>query len=216
MNNETVLKTEVHPILTSYIPVARGIAQTFGSFCEVVIHDFSDVSSSIVAIFNQNVSGREVGSPVTNLGLEVIRKGFEGEDTLINYANNSSTHKKIKSSSMMIRDEQNTLIGCLCINVDLTYLQLANNVLEGIMSTVQEEEKQEEFSPSINDLEDQLIEDAVAMIGKPIPIMDKAEREKFIHYLDEKGLFLIKGAVQKIASMLKISKYTLYNYIDKS
>lgn len=211
-----ILKPEVHPLLKSHLLVAEGIAATFGDFCEVVLHDFTDISSSIVAIFNGRVTGRGIGSPVTNLGLEILRKGEEGEDMLINYANTSIDKKKVKSSSILIRDENHKVIGCICINLDLTYLEMSRIFLDGIMSAGTEEEKQEDFPPSINSLEDQLINEAIAFVGKPVLHMQKEEREEFFGYLDRKGLFLIKGAVQKVADMANISKFTLYNYLDKS
>lgn len=211
-----IIKSEVHPLLKSYIPVAEGIARTFGDFCEVVLHDFTDVSSSVVAIFNGRITGREIGSPVTNLGLEILRKGEVGENMLINYANTLINKKKVKSSSILIRDQHNEVIGCFCINLDLTYLEMSKATLEGIMLTAEEKEKHEDFSPSINDLEDQIINEAIAVVGKPVSLMQKEERERFISYLDQKGLFLIKGAIQKVANMLNVSKFTLYNYIDKS
>ena len=42
--------------------LARGIAQQFGSNCEVVVHDLdsNDVEHSIVAIENGHVSGRRI------------------------------------------------------------------------------------------------------------------------------------------------------------
>lgn len=211
-----IIKTDIHPTLKSYIVVAEGIARTFGDFCEVSLHDFTDVSSSIVAIFNNQVTGRNVGSPVTNLGLEIIRKGKSGEDLIINYPNITESQKNIKSSSMIIRDEKGEMIGCLCVNLDLTYLQMSKSVLDGIMSTHADEEPKESFSPTITNLEEQIINDGIAMVGKPIALMTKEEREAFISYMDEKGLFLIKGAIQRVANLLTISKFTLYNYLDKS
>lgn len=208
-------RVDIHPVLKSFIPIAEGIAKTFGSFCEVAIHDFTDYSSSIVAIFNGHITGRTVGSPITNLGLEIMRKGLNGEDTLLNYANGSIPQKKIKSSSLMIRDEAGNLVGCLCINLDLTYFSMAGQIIDGIMMTAPEKDQSEAFSLTITDLEEQLINEASEKIGKPVILMDKTEREEFISYLDEKGLFLIKGAVQKVADLLSISKYTLYNYLEK-
>jgi predicted transcriptional regulator YheO len=208
---------DTHPLLKSFIPVARGIAETFGDFCEVVLHDFTvDISSSIIAIYNSHVTGRTIGSPVTNLGLEILRNGKEGKETLINYTNTSISQKQIKSSSMMIRDDLGNLIGCLCINIDVAFLGIAKQVIQSIMATEAIHEKDEKFSPTINDLEEQIIYDAIEKIGKPISLMSKEEREQFIANLDEKGLFLIKGAVQKVADLLSISKYTLYNYIEKN
>jgi predicted transcriptional regulator YheO len=207
-------KQGLHPLLETFIPIAEGIAKTFGEFCEVVLHDFSDHSSSIVAIFNGHVTGRKVGSPMTSLGLEIIKKGMEGQENLINYTN-ASKHGTIKSSSMFIRDENQQVIGCLCINIETVYLQVARQVIENLVSFEPVNQNNEKFAPDINVLQDQLIDEAIELIGKPVPLMDKNEREEFIRYLDSKGLFLIKGAVQKVADLLNISKYTMYSYIEK-
>lgn len=204
-----------HPLLNSYITIAEGIARTFGEYCEVVLHDLTDYSTSIVAIFNNQVSGREVGSPITNLGLEIIRKGLEDNEDLINYST-TINQKNIKSSSMFIKGADRKIIGCLCINIDTDYLKMAHQVIESFISTEPVQQNNESFSPSINDLQAQLIDAAVEHIGKPLSLMDKTEREQFIAYLDHKGLFLIKGALQKVAELLNVSKYTMYNYLEKN
>lgn len=195
------------------MPIAEGIAKTFGSHCEVVIHDLTDVSSSIVAIYNGHVTGRDVGSPMTDLGLTVLRKGSE-EDLLLNYPNKSIKGKKLKSSSMMIRDEKGEIVGCLCINIDLTLLAMAGSVLNEITSLVDEKEE-ESFPQSVSDLEKRMIDRAVEKIGKPVGLMEKAERMEFIRLLDEMGLFLIKGTIQNVAELLEVSKFTIYNYLER-
>jgi predicted transcriptional regulator YheO len=205
----------IHPILKSYIPVAEGIAKTFGSFCEVVLHDLTDVSSSIVAIFNGHVTSRDVGSPLTDLGLRLIKKGQQGNDMWINYANESVKGKEIKSSSMMIRDENDRVIGCLCINLDLGYLNVSKSLLEELLSIDDKKEKHESFPLSISELERNMINEGIKKVGKPIQLMDKEQKVEFIHHLNEMGLFLIKGSVQHIAELLNVSKFTIYNYLDK-
>lgn len=202
-----------HPIFKNYLPIAEGIAKTFGSHCEVVVHDLTDVSSSIVAIYNGHVTGREVGSPMTDLGLTILRKGME-EDLLLNYANKSIKGKRVKSSSIMIRDDAGEVVGCLCINIDLTLLSLAGTILNELVN-VHEEKKKESFPQSVTDLEKMMIDRAVEKIGKPIGLMGKNERMEFIRILDEMGLFLIKGTVHNVAHMLEVSKYTIYNYLEK-
>ena len=42
---------------------ARGIAETFGSSCETLVHDMGLPSHPILSIYNGHVSGREVGCP---------------------------------------------------------------------------------------------------------------------------------------------------------
>jgi predicted transcriptional regulator YheO len=206
-------KKAQHPIFKNYLPVAEGIAKTFGSHCEVVLHDLTEVSSSIVAIFNGHVTGRETGSPMTDLGLAILRKG-QDDNLLLNYPNKSIKGKKIKSSSIMIRDDEGKVVGCLCINIDLTLLSLAGSIIEE-MAAVEEEKEEESFPQSVTDLEKNMIASAIEKIGKPIALMEKQERMDFIRLLDEMGLFLIKGTVQNVAQMLDVSKYTIYNYIER-
>ncbi|MGO1058647.1 helix-turn-helix transcriptional regulator [Planococcus sp. FY231025] len=214
--NKDVVAESVHPILQSYIPIAEGIARTFGDFCEVSVHDFTNVGASIVAIFNRHVTGRNVGSPITSLGLEILRQGQSGETILVNYPSLSPYQKKMKSSSMMIHDETGNLIGCLCINLDLTHLMGVQAIMDGLTSAGPKKGSDEAFSITINELENQIVQEGIDAIGKPITAMTKEERTAFLTYLDEKGLFLIKGAVQRMAKLMDVSKYTLYNYLDKS
>jgi predicted transcriptional regulator YheO len=206
-----------HPILTSLIPLVEGIAKTFGENCEVVLHDFTNYNASIITISNGHITGRQPGAPITNLGLKMLKQGYEGRDLLLNYKNNSNG-KYIKSSSILIRDENDKVIGCLCINYDVTQMRIIEDFLKAITHIEQNEnesKQEEKFPLSISDLMDQIIQEAIKDIGKPIHIMNKEERIRFVILLDQMGLFLIKGAVQQIAEILDVSKYTIYNYLEK-
>src|SRR5699024_6588419 len=61
----------VEQIVESFRPVIHAIAAAGGPGCEVVLHDLSapepDLGSTIVAIENGHVTGREVGGPSTSL-----------------------------------------------------------------------------------------------------------------------------------------------------
>ncbi len=203
---------DLHPVFKRYIPMAESIAKTFGSHCEVVIHDLTDVSASIVAIFNGHVTGRQVGSTITSFGLNLLRKVEEGTDCLLNYVNEDLRGKRVKSSSIYIRDDDGNLLGCLSINLDITQYSIVEKLLAEITDT----KKDEESAPlSISQFENQMIERAVEKIGQPIQMMDKADRMAFIYLLDEMGLFRVKGSIQHVASLLGVSKFTIYNYLDK-
>ena len=51
--------------------LAEGISETFAPFCEVVLHDLRHPKHAILSIHN-NLSGRAVGEPATELGLARI------------------------------------------------------------------------------------------------------------------------------------------------
>ncbi|PLT31637.1 helix-turn-helix transcriptional regulator [Peribacillus deserti] len=207
------VEKESNPIFKNYLPIAEAISKTFGSSCEVVVHDLTDMSSSIVAIYNGHVTGREVGSPMTDLGLKILRNCGD-EDLHLNYRNESVKGKKIKSSSILIRDDSGSVVGSLCINIDITSLTMAASSLHEMVN-INEENKEESFPQSVTELEKRLIDRAVEKIGKPIDLMAKNERLEFIRLLDDMGLFLIKGTVHNIAKLLDVSKFTVYSYIEK-
>lgn len=74
--------------------------------------------------------------------------------------------------------------------------------------------KSQEKSPNVNDLLDHLIEESVALVGKPVALMNKDDKVTAIQFLNDAGAFLITKSGDKVASYFGISKYTLYSYID--
>ena len=85
----------------------------------------------------------------------------------------------------------------------------------------EEEQKQEEkaeslprITHSVSELLDSLIEQALSEIGKPVAMMTKEEKVRVVRYLNDAGAFLITKSGDKVASVLGISKFTLYKYMD--
>lgn len=206
----------LNPILKSYIPVVEGISKTFGRNCEVVLHDFSKMQSSIVAIENGHVTGRSVGSPMTEVGLQAVRKG-NIKDNIINYTGKSLEGRVLKSSTMFIKDENDKVLGCLCINFDLSELVVAKKVIDDITKTeVSETEKSSDESGNrVNDVLIDIVKNTLEEMGKPVAYMGKEEKVNIVKKLDNQGAFLIKGAIDYVAKVLCVSRYTIYNYLDE-
>ena len=62
---------------------------------------------------------------------------------------------------------------------------------------------------------EKIIAEAIEELNKPIELMNKEEKMSFVKILDEKGVFLVKGAVDDLAEMLGVSKFTVYNWLEK-
>lgn len=206
----------MHPILKSIIPLVEGIAKTFGKNCEVVLHDFDNFQSSIIAIENGHVTGRSVGSPMTEVGLQAIQKGHT-EDNIINYTGKSTDGRALKSSTMFIKDEEGKAIGCFCINFDMSELIVAQNAIQEITQTEEKEESKakDTASNSVNDVLTNIVAATLEAYGKPVSYMNKDEKVNVVKKLDEQGAFLIKGAIDYVAKILCVSRYTIYNYLDE-
>lgn len=212
---------EVHPYLENIKSIAKGIYKFLGQDSEVVIHDLSDPTSSIIFLAG-GLTDRELGGPITDLVLKTLRKESNPED-ILNYCNQTEDGRIFKSSTLFIKDDKEEVIGCLCINYDITKLSLVQNIINNFCAmeedsnkdSNQQEIEYEIFANDINDVLDKMIKVAIDQVDKPVPFMEKEDKLKVIKFLEQKGAFTIKGAVERIADYLGVSRYTVYNYLKE-
>lgn len=195
-------------------PIASGIVKTLGdNLCEIVVHDLAHPESSIVYI-GGNVTGREVGGSLTDLGLANLQLGDEQED-ILNYLTQTQNGKVLKSSSIMLRDENGHVFGTLCINIDMSRFIALESLIRDFISFDLKMQIHETFLDDISEVLQTLIEDANNKIGKPVAEMTKQDKVHFVALLDEKGAFNVKKAVPLVAEYLGTSRFTIYNYLKE-
>ena len=200
--------------LKKYIPIANMIAKTFGRQCEVVIHDLSIPQNSVVYTLNNHVTGRQIGQSFEHLVKEVLlSKNFDGDCTA-NYMTVIKDGREIKSSTTLLRDSGGKPIGALCINVDVKPLKDAMSFL-GDLLNVEQAKPEEDVEPFSNVME--IVDDLIDKIIDQDNVDNLKRKDKLdlIQFMDDKGVFLIKGAIDKVAERLNISKVTVYSYLDE-
>jgi len=217
-------KDKINPLLLNFAPVVKGIAKTFGKGCEVLLHDVSNLESSVIMIENGHVTGRKIGSPMTDLGLYFLQSDlFKDTDFIANYQTESKDGKKLKSTSIFIRDNRRKIIGFLCINYALDHLFELRKKIDDFCAVNKDinknvfdnEEKDEIFTDNLDDLLERVFIKAQEKVGKPIEKMQKDDKLEIVRYLQKKGVFLVKGNIDKIANKLNVSRYTIYNYLSE-
>lgn len=205
-------KTLVQPFWEN---LAKGIAGHFGENCEVVIHDLSlDAEHSIVYIENGHVTGRKVGDGSSRVVLEALAKKPEELHDRVSYLMQTENGRILKSTTIYIRDNDNKVTGILGINYDITNLMMMDYTLQGMIKTRDEKEAPERINKGVNGLLEELIEQSVKVVGKPVAQMNREDKIRAVQFLHDAGAFLITRSGDKISKFFGISKYTLYNYID--
>ena len=207
----------IKPILAQYIPLAHMIAQTIGDDCEVVLHDLENPQQSVVYIVNNRVTGRQVGQSFDHLVPQVILSKKLDHDIVTNYNFHTADGRLIKSSTALLKDFGGKVVGALCINIDTTKISQQIEWLQSLMPGSEEnaapaEVSQEELthvSEIVTDLIDKIIG------NKDMARLRREEKLELIRFMDQRGIFLLKGAVDQVGSRMGISRVTVYSYIDE-
>ncbi len=207
-------------LIDFYSRLAHGIAEQFGPKCEVVIHDLqtNDPEHSIIAIENGHVTGRSIGDGPSHIALESLQHAEHQHEDKLAYLTRTKDGRILKSSTIYIRNETGRVIGIFCINYDITLLLSLQDVLgafTGPQQSQSSETSSETVSMNISDLLDELIEQSHRLVGKPVELMTKNDKVRFVKFLNDAGAFLVTKSGPKVCQYLGISKFTLYSYLDE-
>ena len=210
----------VHDHFEMLSEIAKCIAEEFGPNCEVVLHDLTrPYNNTIIAIYNGQLTGRQVGDGGTNMGLAILR-GTEKAEDQYGYINKSDSGRILKSSSKYFKDEDGKIVGSLCINYDITDLISLENSLKSFTNMQNNtdikmnQSGNEIFARNVDELITVLLNEAINIRGKKIDDLTKDDKISIVKYLDKKGVFLIKKSAETVADHLGISRFTVYNYMN--
>lgn len=216
----------MHPIIRQYCVLVEFLGKTLGSQYEIVLHDLSEGNNEIAAIVNNQISGRTPGAPLTGLALQfAAERVYEKQHYVVNYRGISRKNRPLRSATMFIKDENDTLIGMLCINYDASAYQEA---IESIATLFQmplprmdepvgmpQDAVEETFPDSIHEVIQSVLQLALESSGVPVERLNQEEKMKVVEQLNNRGVFLLKGAVGEVARQMASSEATIYRYLSK-
>lgn len=216
-------------IMLYYMELIELLGLTLGPNYEIVLYDLRREDRNIIAIANGHVSGRSVGAPLTESILKsIVSKEFENINYKANYNSFSKNNKVFRSSTLYIKDENNHLIGLLCFNFDdtsfkdltsqLMSLIHPDEVIEKInfekLDDIKFSEELDTISVTMEEVADNAIDKVLRNSSIPVDRLNKTERIEIVRILDDKGIFMLKGAVSYVAKLLHSSEATIYRYLN--
>jgi len=206
--------------IRSYIPLVDFIAEIACPESEVVLHDVRNKTHSLVAIRNGQISGREVGAPMTDLAARILSQGQrEGKKFITNYIGRAgSSGKFFKSSTYFIKDDDGTIIGMLGINTDVSVFSEMHRILERILAAedilgIPESSGAADEDLSISEMVGSMMDHVLNAYVADASHMTGEEKREVVDILNRKGVFLLKGTVAEVAQRLEVSEQTIYRYL---
>ncbi len=107
--------------LENFKRIVRLIGDSFpDAGIEILLHNLTNPAKALYHIKN-NVTGRNIEAPATNLVLDLKMRRMQNQDKL-NYELNIGA-RKFKCTTIPIYREDYGLVGAICINVDVNYLE---------------------------------------------------------------------------------------------
>mgnify|MGYP003087587789 FL=1 len=188
--------------------MAHGIAKQFGT--------------SIVHIENGQVTNRKSGDGPSGIVLETLHKNAAKVQDKLSYLTRTEDGRILKSSTLYIRDADEKISYIFSINYDITALLTIDSALGSLLHTEPETDTYTVSKPhspqtitrNVEELLNDLMQQGVALVGKPVALMTKEDKIQVVRYLNDAGAFLITKSGDKVANLLNISKFTLYSYMD--
>lgn len=190
--------------------VADGLAKTFAPFCEVVVHDLLDPAHAVLAIHN-NLSGREVGDPATELGLARIMDP-EFDQIIASYPNRFSDGRQVKSTSIGIKDSEGRYVAALCMNIDLTMFQGFQGMLSQFIATGAGPAAAETLDPIGAEAIRSRIDQFAARMATTARALKAEDRRVLVKELRTAGLLDVRRAMNVVAAHLGVSRASVYSY----
>lgn len=205
--------------LRLYVGMVPFLAEVCGSGTEIAVHDMTDPEHSLIALKN-GISGRQIGSPLTDLAREVAEKGaYSNSDYLANYSG-LSKNGEFLSSTFFIKNE-GRLIGLLCINKDVESIQQMSYTLKHLLEQFNlilpsKSILSENLDNPVENIMHSRIAEVIDQSGVHPSRMSMDEKIEVVHKLNEIGVMSIKGAVAEVANQLGTSVPTIYRYMNKN
>lgn len=219
-----------HPLLTHYIRLTEFLGRVLGPDYEVALHDLTDKDHSIIAIANNHISGREVGAPLTNVALKVLKdQSYDRMPYVLHYPGVSDSGKALRSSTFFIKDGEE-LVGMLCINFDGSRFQAVIGQVLQLCQGVGPSDTSfqfdagwvsgpdggaERFHNSIQEAAGEAVARERRRLGLDGGPLSADQRLRIVAALEPQGIFLLKGAVKEVADALQCSQATVYRYLTQ-
>lgn len=199
--------------LKPYAALVDFLADYLGEDTEVVLHDLTDWHASVAAIRNGHISGRSLGAPITDYGLELVRSDDGKTNYRANYKGTTPDGRVLRSATFFIRDG-GKLIGLLCVNTDFSKLVQMRDALDAMIRLDgPEKAPAENFNIDV----EALVQNNIAQIlgsGQRAAALSKRSKLALVQVLEERGIFMVKGAVWYVAQQLDVSVSTVYRYLN--
>lgn len=220
-------------LIRHYTLLVDFLGHILGPDYEIALHELTNDSNRIIAIANGELTGRHIGSPLSNKMLAYVAGHlYETQDYVLDFESVAVNGKKMHCNSMFIKGRSGELAGLLCINFDASrYEELSARILDLCGSAIRpaapsgthlitdsadpSESSGRDYPTSIAGATASIVSSVVSNYPVPVDRLTQDEKMEIMEQLNRQGVFLLKGSVSYVAKELHSSEASIYRYLGK-
>lgn len=207
---------EDHDCLQSYFNLAETVADLIGPHCEIVIHSLENLDYSVVKIINGHHTGRTLNSPVTDLGLKMLRLYEQTKESVSkSYFTNAKSGGLMKSTTCILKNHAGEAIGMFCVNINLSvpFPEIIQTLMPDYSQlALMPASKAENFSTNAKEVIEKSLLHAEQEVDAAQTNL-KNRNKHIIRVLYDNGVFELKEATVVVAEHLNITRHAVYKNI---
>ncbi|MFJ5428073.1 transcriptional regulator [Pectobacterium actinidiae] len=217
------MKNDKTRLIEELSAVMDALSSIIGKNIEIALHDLRQPDSSVLKIINGHLSGRTTGSslldgPENDMGfLGIIGDESSVKNTepaiFTHYKSISLQGKSLRSATVLFKDDTGKASLSLCFNADDSAINAARDALTLLLPSGFETKESSETG--LEEKMDEIIYACLPPAGQLRTGATKKEKVEIVRKMQEKGMFIVRGGVEKAAKVLGVSRYTIYNYLDE-
>ncbi|MGH8180786.1 MAG: helix-turn-helix transcriptional regulator [Steroidobacteraceae bacterium] len=190
--------------LATYFSVADALAALFSPWVEAVVHD---LERDTVAHIANPFSPREAGDPS-----DLKEVHFAPDARVIGpYETITWDGRRIRAISVVLRDEASEPIGMLCVNADVTQFEVMRRTLQGLLGIAAQPGPDTSFQDDWHERINRFLASWTQQRATTLDRLDRRSRRELIGALFQAGGFEGRRSPAYVASVLGVSRATVYN-----
>lgn len=209
------------------------LGKTLGPDYEISLYDLNDTNHCLVAIANSHISGKALGAPLPTILLhDLADLSSKPQNYRLNYSGTSVGNKTLRTSSIYFRDAENKCFAIMSIAFDDSrYQDMSDRILKlchpdffvntNFLYNMEQSEAEDEgpapgaSGTSLPKNVSQLIEHYLSRNNLQADRLTHDGKFEIIKYLENNGVFQMRGAVKEISEKLSCSVASIYRYLSK-
>ncbi len=201
------VRADCETLLSRARPMADGIAALLFPFAEVVVHDLA--SQTVVHLAN-NLSRRQLGDASALEDLAI-----DAQDSVIGpYEKQNWDGGRMRSVSVVIRDDVGVPLGVVCINLSIAVFEQARAALDLFVTGVRVMPQpdllfRDDWQERINTFLHGWLRDHQLSL----PSLTREQKRALVIALDKDGAFRGRSAANYIAKVLSMGRATVFKHL---